>query len=132
MLKTILQRIDAKLHARCQARIEPQKVSRLTKEDNLDTEAIHFYHHYRPADCIRRIDHNGVTVAIDTVYVYVVVVVVAVVYLSIVIPVTTATISMMMKSIIMQTRFIDSLVYSSMTMLPSIFVDHVESSLVPI
>ena len=92
MLKTILQRIDAKLHARCQARIEPQKVSRLTKEDNLDTEAIHFYHHYRPADCIRRIDHNGVTVAIDTVYVYVVVVFVAVVYLSIVIPVTTATI----------------------------------------
>ena len=68
VLHTILRRIDLKLHARSQAIIEPRKVSRLTKQEDLPHEAVTFYQGYRAADCLKSVQHDGYMLHLNSVY----------------------------------------------------------------
>ena len=68
VLFTILRRIDSKLLARSVEAMKPRKFSCLTNEDDLPPEALTFYQRYRPADCLKSVEHNGYMLHLQSIY----------------------------------------------------------------
>ena len=65
VLKTILRRMDGKLHARSQASIESPRISPLPDLNDLDGDALAFYQHAPANHCLKRVIIHGVEIAIN-------------------------------------------------------------------